>query len=98
MGTVNIVFASHGGPSNAAPVYNGTPHGVENITSSGTSQATTATAPTSGTVARIASTSDVYVKTGASPTAAAGSDFLVLGGTTLDLFLQVGDKVAVIDA
>ena len=98
MGTVNVTFASVGGPSGAMPAYNGRSQASENITSSGTSAQSTNTAPRSGTVARIAAVdASVYVKTGDNPTAAAGDWFLALG-TTIDLFLEAGDKVAVINA
>lgn len=98
MATVNIVFATIGGPSGAANAYNGGVLASENVTSSGVS-AQSAASPT-GCVARVTPMDGaVYVKADSSdPTAAAGSDYLVMTGSTVDLFINAGDKVAVIDA
>jgi hypothetical protein len=82
--------------------YAGVPVISESITSSGSSQATTGTVPQVPDVAARITTSGgpIWVKTGsASPTAAAGDDYLIPDGGTLDIvFLEVGWKIAVIDA
>jgi hypothetical protein len=97
MATVSIVFAK--AMQGIIPALSAHVSAAEAITSSGTSQATTATAASTD-VARITSSGGaIWVKVGATPTAAAGSDHLVPDGGALDLVnLQVGDKIAVIDA
>jgi hypothetical protein len=84
------------------PAYAGVPVISEVITSSGTSQQTTGTVPQVPDVAARVTVSggSVWVKTGsANPTAAAGDDYLVPDGGTMDLvFLEVGWKIAVVDA
>lgn len=98
MGTVNVVIGTVGGLSGSAQAYNGSPESAENVTSSATSAATTNTAVRDGLCARVTTDTAVYVKTGASPTAAAGTDWYLPANGTIDLFLNTGDKVAVIDA
>ena len=95
MATVNIVFATIGGPSGTANAYNGNPLASANVTSSGTS-AQSAAASVNCT-ARIVATGNIWAAVGADPTAAAG-DWYIPTGQALDLFLNSGDKVAVIDA
>ncbi len=97
MGTVNVVFAGVGGTERTQPAYNGAPLAAENVTSSGTS-AQSAAAPIACATRIHAVDAAVYVKTGANPTAAAGDDWYVASGGTLDLFVNAGDKVAVINA
>ena len=69
----------------------------ENITSSGTSQASTNSA-LSGTCARVAvSGGDVHVTTATAPTATT-SHMLLVDGSVEYIFCPYGHKVAVIDA
>lgn len=96
MGTVNIVFATYGAQSGAAPVYNGSTLAAENVTSSATS-AQSAAAPLN-CVARIATDTAIYAIAGKNPTASAGGTWLVPADGSLDLFVLAGDKIAVIDA
>ncbi len=95
MGTVNIVFSSIRG--GAIPAYNGNPVASENVTSGATSAQSTNSATAPGTAVRIVSTVDIYAKTGKNPTAAPGA-WYVPAYVPLDLFIEVGEKVAVIDA
>ena len=99
MAIVGITFGA--AMDGITPVYAGLPAVSEVITSSGTSQATSGAVAHPDQIARVtASGGAVWVKTGAaSPTAAAGDDYLVPDGGTIDLGrLQVGWKVAVVDA
>jgi hypothetical protein len=101
MATVNIVFGTRLRQGGDTPVL--IKLAQENITSSGTSAATTAAANASfaspGTVAQITVTGgNVYVDHGETPTAVAGSGYLILDGQTRDIGLNPNDKVAVIDA
>lgn len=75
---------------------------TESITPSGTSQATTGTPPRADysaywTVTNNASGA-VWVKFGASPTAAANADWLLPAGQTMTLMAKAGQQVAVINA
>jgi hypothetical protein len=71
----------------------------ENITSSGSSQQATITAGSSQVVLVVETDTSVWVTVGANPTAAAGTDRLVQGGTTRYFWnVKEGDKVAVINA
>ena len=83
-------------------VYAGVPSVNENFTSSASSQRTTGTVPQiPDCVARITTSGGpIWVATGsATPTAVAGTGYLLADGGTLDLgFLEVGWKVAIIDA
>ena len=94
MGTVNIVFAK--AATSKSPVYNGGTIAAEDVTSSGTSAQSSATGI--DCIARITADVDIYIKTGPNPTAAAGEDWRLAAGSALDLALNEGDKVAVIDA
>jgi hypothetical protein len=74
----------------------GQPNASESITSSATSQQTTATAK-NGEVATITvSGGDIRAQFGANPTATANS-WLIVDGTTRDFAIAPGDKVAVVD-
>ena len=75
----------------------------ESVTSSGTSAASSGAVPTvtrgnPGYVWRIAPLGNVWVTFAASPTAAAGTDYIVASGSTDYFIATPGDKVAVIDA
>lgn len=87
------------------PVAKSQPVAAESITTSGASAA--GTAFVSGASPRkwsdiwvvTASGGNVWVKFGASPTAAAGDDWLVVDGTTREFGVSVdGENVAVINA
>jgi len=98
MATVNIVFAKIGfrGIDGTYASYLAAGIVSEDITSSATSQATTAAA-TEGQMARITVTGgNVRVLASAAPTALVTST-LVLAGTSFDLGVEAGDKIAVID-
>ena len=96
MGTVNVVFALVGGASGTMPAFNAEPLAAANVTSSGTS-AQSAAAPVNCAV-RIATDTAIYAKAGANPTATSGGDWYIPAGSSLDLFLNAGAKIAVIDA
>lgn len=96
MGTANIVFGSAGGPTLAIPAYNGVPFASEDVTTSGTSAQSAAAE--FNCLAYISADVAVYVKVGTNPTAAAGDDWLVPAGYPMALFINRGDKIAVIDA
>jgi hypothetical protein len=98
MATINIVFAKIGGKGNNEPVYKGNALGSENVTSSGTSAQTTGDAAEDCYVRIFAIDGAIYAKTGPNPTAAAGDEWYIASGDLLDLAVNAGDKVAVIDA
>lgn len=78
-------------------VWETNPRVSESLTTT-TSAATTATT-NAGEYIRVVSSAAVWVTVAASPTAAAGTDFLVGAGAEFVLFDPVGgNKVAVIDA
>lgn len=84
------------GKSAAAPVFSPFAQ-TEEVTSSGTSAATTMTA-VEYDVASIYSSGNVWVTFGASPTAAVGTTSFIAAGTRRDFGpLGVGMKCAVID-
>ena len=75
----------------------------EKVTSSGVSAATSGAVPTiTGTnpayVWRIAPLGDVWVTFASSPTAAAGTDYIVPAGATEYFIATPGDKAAFLDA
>lgn len=96
MGTANIVFASAGGPSRDMPAFNGVPFAAEDVTTSGTSAQSAAAE--FNCLAYISTDVAVYVKVGSNPTASAGDDWLVPAGFPFSLFINRGDKIAVVDA
>lgn len=95
MATVNVIF---GKMTPRGVLMGAQPSSIEDITSSGTSQATTATAST-GDAAQVTVTGGaVRVAFGPSPTATATDAILILDGQTREFGgLQSGDKCAVID-
>lgn len=97
MATVAVAFTlAMDGP---APVVAAVPGSVQSITSSGTSAASTITAGNDEICQITATGGNVWVKFGSAPTAAAGSDYLILDGQTREFgFVPPGAKVAVIDA
>lgn len=68
------------------------------MTSSGTSAATTIASDNGSYICRIATTGNIWVKFGTSPTAEAGGDFLMTEGSYEYFNVPAGYKVAVIDA
>ena len=96
MATAYIRFG--GCMGGGAPVLSPIPDATGTITTSGTSQATTITS--NGSYARISAVGGVIrYAVGAAPVAVAGSGDWVLDGQTVDIGpLNVGDKIAVIDA
>lgn len=98
MATAQIAFtdAVHVGGSS---VLSKDPRAVETITTSASSQATTATALAGELASITVSGGAIFVKVAAAPTAASGSGYLIPDGGRLDLgSLAAGDKVAVINA
>lgn len=95
MATVGVSF---GGMDHASGCLVAIPRASEAVTSSGTSAATTA-ASAAGEYIAITSTGDVWATIAASPTAAAGTTYLIPAGDTL-IFKDAagGNKVAAIDA
>lgn len=82
-----------------APVVAAHPRAKQLVTSSGTSQATTITAQANEVCEITASGGPVWVAFGAAPTAAAGSDHLILDGQSRQFGMLIpGEKVAIIDA
>ena len=99
MAEINIKF-THALPVLGASIENAKPTLVEDITSSGTSQATSITAPNDDCMVCVESigSGDVWVKIGASPTAAVGSDHAIAAGQVRYFAgVSAGDAVAVID-
>lgn len=80
-----------------AQLFTGNPFSTEAVTTSGTSAATTAAAPTEG-VARITMGAAGYIVIGASPTATATTGWYAAEAETIELCVVTGDKVAIIDA
>lgn len=96
MATVGIVFGTP--MQGAAQVRAGNASASEAITSSGTSQRTSAAAGVSNVVSITSVGGAIWAAVGKSPTAAAGTAHLIPDGGTIDLACSYGDKVAVIDA
>jgi hypothetical protein len=96
MATAYIRFG--GAMGGGAPVLSPIPDATATLTTSGTSQATTITSK--GTYARISAVGGaIRYAVGPAPTALAGSGDWVLDGMTVDIGpLNIGDKIAVIDA
>jgi len=97
MATVHVTFS--GAMSSGAPVFPTTPRAKEAITSSGTSQSTTAEAKSGDFITVTSSGGAVWVRIAGTPTAAAGTDWLVTDGAAMTFGrAKDGDKVAIIDA
>lgn len=96
MATVQVNFGTAMGAG--VPSYPQTVSGGNAFTSSGTSQATTAEAK-GGDFAHVMSTGGaIWVEIGQSPTAAAGTTWIVADGETKQFGpLKDGDKVAILD-
>lgn len=103
MAVVHVTIAgvrnnSRGGES--MPVADSVPYAAEDLTSSGTSAASTISAPSVNSESMfwvVTALGDVWVKFGATPTAAAGEDWLVPAGTSREFTAVAGHKIAVID-
>lgn len=97
MARVNIVFARM--VDNHAQVMGAIPSAVEDITSSASSQSTTAKAGNNDGVRIVSNGGKVRVAVGAAPTVTSTTGWLVLDGQELILgHVAAGHKVAVIDA
>lgn len=98
MAIVSITYFRPSLVNDAAAVISASDMVNEIITSSATSQSTTATATENRKFVRVvASGGAVYMKVGASPTAVNGEGMLLADGAVEYLELQTGHKVAVID-
>lgn len=101
MATISVVFSEVSGGSaggGARPVSDGIPLSAEYIASTGSSKQSVNSSPSPTCYCTITATGGgVWVKFGENPTAAAGSDWLVLNGQTRDFKVGKGTKVAVID-
>lgn len=97
MATAHIRFGNAMG--GGAPAYSPIPSGLQTITATATSQASTIRA-VNGDYARIvANGGNLCFAVGAAPVAVAASGDIIMSGTSIDLGpLAWGDKVAVIDA
>lgn len=95
---VNFKFTSASG-SGAAILEDATPGALEDITTSGTSQATTAVAPVDCICTVEAwGTGSAWIKFGTAPTAAVGSDHLITAPATRHFSgIKANWKAAVID-
>lgn len=109
MSTVHVVLSrvnSMGSDGDNIPVVSGTPTAKQTLTGGASSVASTITAANveargvAGLVWAItARDADIWVKFGTAPTAAAGSDWLIMTGETRYFGVGVYDeKVAVINA
>ncbi len=102
MAIVNIIFASAGPDAHHSiiPVYNGRFTAAQTINSSATSQATSITAHDRDAVRVTVSGGAIWVgEPSDDPEALVDECWLLLDGGTLDLGgLQLGDKIAIIDA
>lgn len=97
MATVKVSFGS--AMAAGAPVFPTKSREAETITSSASSQQTTATARSNEYIHVTASGGAVHVQIGSNPTAASTSDWLLTDGETRTFgAAKEGDKVAVIDA
>jgi hypothetical protein len=79
-----------------APVVLRNPATTETVTTSGTSAATTNTAPQDG-IAAIYCATAVYAVAGASPTAAPTTGWYIPGAVLFHMAVKAGDKIALID-
>jgi hypothetical protein len=95
MATVAITFATLIAPD--VSVESAYPRASENITSSASSQATTATARNGEVIAITAAGGDIRAAFGADPTATS-TGILILDGQTRFFQPEPGHKAAVIDA
>lgn len=97
MATLNVVFAR--AVERTAQIIAGIPSKAEAITTSGTSQASVNAAGNEDCAQLTVTGGNVWVKFAAAPTAAAGSDYLLIDGQTREFgHLPAGTKVAAVDA
>jgi len=97
MATLNVVFAR--AVERSAQVISGIPNSATSITTSASSQTSSNSAGNEHVCQLTVTGGSVWVKFGAAPTAAAGSDFLLADGQTREFgHLPAGTKVAVINA
>jgi hypothetical protein len=95
MATVNISYAPL--IATDTSVESPYPSAVENITSSGTSQTTTAAASNHSVATVTVAGGNIAIAAGSAPTATTGG-ILILDGQTRNFGLPPGHKIAVIDA
>jgi hypothetical protein len=97
MATLNVVLARADGP-----VPNSKVVGAQSITTTGSSQQSSVVSGANHNASQFwiltATGGNVWVKFGTNPTAAAGSDWLILDGQTREFKSAAGEKVAVINA
>ena len=96
---VNFKF-SHSYPILGASIEAATPGDVEDITTSGASQATTITAPNDDCMLVVEAwgSGSAWIEIGANPTAAVGTTHLITAPSTRYFAgLKTGDKIAIID-
>lgn len=98
MATAQVMFGRT--PVTGIPVASAGFSSNQVFTTSGTSQATTLAAKQGDSVVTVTVTGgNVYIKTGTAPTAVAdATSILILDGTTRDFGINLGDKLAVINA
>lgn len=99
MATMNVVYARAGMRGNDGEVsaYDGNFIAAANVTTSGTSAQSAVT--TVGCFARVTAIGGaMYITAGTNPTATVGPGWYLASGATIDLWLQSGQRLAVIDA
>ena len=98
MSTVQVMFGRT--PATRIPVMSAGFSSSEIVTSSATTAATTIAAEQGDEVVMITNTGgNVYISAGAAPTAVANAtSILILDGERVSFAVNVGDKIAVIDA
>ena len=97
MAVINVVFAR--AVERSAQVIASIPYSATRIDTTATSQASTNAAGNEDVCQLTVTGGDVWVKFGATPVAAAGSDFLITSGQTREFgHLPPGTKVAAINA
>lgn len=98
MATVNVAFCKVS-DFNGTAVANSENIIGESITTSGSSQQSVGSGTASHRVVRVSVTGgNIWISIGASPTAAAGNEILLIDGSTEYYAVNIGDKVAVINA
>jgi len=98
MATVSITYFRASIVRGGASVIDGSDYVAEVITSSASSQSTTATATLNRNFIRVTpSGGNIYIAIGTSPTAVTGSGIMVVDGTTEVFNLPVGYKIAIIN-
>lgn len=105
MATVGVTLTTvsneaRSGRNAVMPSPDAAAYGSASVTSSGTSQQAAVTSPDNAKGMFwivTASGNDVWVTFGSNPTAAAGTSYLIVSGTTRDFAASANQKCAVID-